>query len=65
VTTTLAQHPLAWDEVDDGTAGNTLRWYDDDQPDGMHESVTYEDLGHVGLGLGATTVPPNRGWDFL
>jgi len=67
LTTTLPQHPITWDEFDDGSAGYQVRWYDGDHPNGMHESLTYEDLGWVSLGLGPNTmaIGPDQGWDFL
>jgi hypothetical protein len=63
ISTTVAQHAIAWDEIDDGSATYTLEWHDDTHPRGLHESLTYEDIGFVGMGLGMTTIPADRGWD--
>lgn len=60
---TVKQHPISWEEIDDGTAGHTVRWHDGEHADGLHESVTYEDLGHCALGVGVTTIPADSGWD--
>lgn len=60
----VPQHALTFEEIDDGTDANTLRWYDDDNPNGLHESVTFEDMGHVGRGRGNTTIGPNQGYDL-
>jgi hypothetical protein len=57
----VAQHAITFEEIDDGT--NLVRWYDEDHPDGMHASVTFEDLGFVGRGRGSTTIGPDTGWD--
>jgi hypothetical protein len=59
------QHALTWAEIDDGTSGNTVRWYLDDgeHADGLHPSVTFEDLAYVGTGLGASGPGPDTGWD--
>jgi hypothetical protein len=59
-----AQHAIAWDEIDDGSATYQLEWHDDEHPRGLHESLTYEDIGFVGLGLGVTGSPAtNATWD--
>lgn len=65
VTTTLPQHPISWSEIDDGSIGLEVRWYDDDHERGLHESLTYEDMGWVSRGLGVATEGPDTGWDFL
>jgi len=59
-------HPISWSEMDDGSATYEIQWWDDDNPRGMHESLTYEDLGHVHRGLVPATyvTGPNAGWDF-
>jgi hypothetical protein len=57
------QHAIAWDEIDDGSATYQLEWHDDEHPRALHESVTYEDIGFVGRGLGVTSTPADRGWD--
>ena len=57
------QHAITFEEVDDGTTANTVCWYDDDNPHGIHQSVTFEDCGYVGRGVGATTIGPDTGWD--
>lgn len=64
VSTASLQHAIAWEEIDDGTTANTLIWTDGDDPNGLHESLTYEDIGFVGQGLGVTVTPANTyGWD--
>lgn len=58
------QHAISWSEIDDGSSTYELQWWDDDNPRGLHESLTYEDIGFVGMGLGMTTVPADTyGWD--
>lgn len=57
------QHAIAWDEIDDGSATYQLEWHDAEHPRGLHESVTYEDIGFVGRGLGMTATPADRGFD--
>jgi hypothetical protein len=61
--TTLPQHPITWEEIDDGSTTYEVRWHDGDNTRGMHESLTYEDLGYVGQGLNVTTVPADQGFD--
>jgi hypothetical protein len=63
-TGTVAQHPITWEEIDDGTPGNTLVWTDGDDPNGLHESLTLDDLYYCPRGLGVTSTPPNQGWDY-
>lgn len=63
-TGTVAQHPITWEEIDDGTPGNTLVWTDGDDPAGLHESLTLDDLYYCPRGLGVTSTPPNQGWDY-
>ena len=63
VVTTLRQHAIAWNEVDDGSAGFQVQWHDEPHPQGMHESVTYEDLAHCATGMNVTIIPPDTGWD--
>lgn len=63
ITTALAQHAITWEEIDDGSPEYEIQWWDEDHPRGMHESVTYEDLGHVGRGIAGGTVGPDTGWD--
>jgi hypothetical protein len=58
-----AQHAISWSEIDDGSSTYELQWWDEDNPRGLHESLTYEDIGFVGYGLGMTTVPADTGWD--
>lgn len=58
-----SQHAISWSEVDDGSATYEVQWWDDDHPRGMHESVTYEDLGFVHRGLNVTTAGPDKGFD--
>jgi hypothetical protein len=65
VVTSLPQHAITWEEIDDGTPGHEVQWWDEDHPQGMHESLTYEDLGYASTGLGVTTIPPNTGWDQI
>lgn len=59
------QHPISWSEVDDGSATYQLEWWDGDNPRGLHESVTYEDIVFVSRGVGMTTTPADQGWDFI
>lgn len=59
----MPQHAIAWDEIDDGSATYQLQWWDDDNPRGLHESVTYEDIGFCGRGLNVNTAPPDSGFD--
>lgn len=57
VATDAAQPPeLTWDHVDAGDP-YTVVWDEDDNPFGMHASVTWEDLQYVALGLGVTDLP--------
>jgi hypothetical protein len=63
-TGTVPQHPISWSEIDDGGVGNTLIWTDDDDPFGLHESLTYEDIYYCNRGLGMITPPANSGWDY-
>lgn len=66
ITTTLAQHAITFEEMDDGSADYQIQWWDGDHPRGMHESLTFEDLGWVARGLGpAGPVPPDQGWDQI
>jgi hypothetical protein len=65
ITTTLKQHAITWEEIDDGTTGREVQWWDDDHTHGMHESLTLDDLGYVATGLGVSTVPADTGWDAL
>lgn len=57
------QHPVTWEEIDNGTAAYQVRW-DDTGPRRLHDTVTFEDLAYVGRGLGATATGPDTGWDF-
>lgn len=59
------QHAISWSEIDDGSATYEVQWWDGDNPRGLHESLTYEDIGFIGLGLGMTTVPADTGWDAI
>lgn len=67
VMTTDKQHAVTWAEIDDGTTGNTIKHYLDgaDHADGLHSSVTVEDLAYCATGLGVTTPGPDTGWDTL
>lgn len=60
----IKQHAITWEEIDDGSAALEVQWWDGDHPRGMHESLTYEDLGYVGQGLGPT-IGPDTGWDTI
>lgn len=64
-TGTVPQHPISWDEIDDGGVGNTLIWTDVDDPFGLHESLTYEDIYYCNRGQGMLTQPPDSGWDYI
>lgn len=59
------QHPITWEEIDNGTAEYQMEWHDEDHPRSFHRSVTYEDLAFVGIGYGSTAAGPDTGWDFL
>jgi hypothetical protein len=63
VVTEAPQHAITWDEIDDGSTAYEVQWWDGDNQRGLHDSLTYEDLGHVSTGLNVTTIPPDRGWD--
>lgn len=64
ITTTLPQHAITWEEIDDGTTTYEVQWHDGDHARGMHESLTFEDLGYVARGLGADPpYGPDLGWD--
>lgn len=63
VTTSQPQHAITWEEIDDGSSTYQVEWWDDDHPRGMHESLTFEDLGYCATGLGVSTVAPDTGWD--
>lgn len=63
VVTAAQQHAIAWDEIDNGSTTYQLEWHDDPDPRGLHDSLTYEDIGHVAAGLGMQAVPADRGWD--
>lgn len=65
IITTQKQHAISWSEIDDGSATYELQWWDDDHPRGLHESLTYEDVGYCATGLNVTTIPPDTGWDTL
>jgi hypothetical protein len=58
-----AQHAITWEEIDTGDPGLTVEWHDGPHRRALHETVTYEDLGYVSAGLGATVFPPDTGWD--
>lgn len=60
-------HAITWEEIDDGSATYQVEWWDDDNPRGMHESLTYEDLGHVHRGMvpSSYVTGPSTGWDFI
>lgn len=57
------QHAITWEEIDDGTTGLEVQWWDTDHPRGMHESLSLDDLGYVARGLGVATIPADTGWD--
>lgn len=66
ITTTLKQHAITWEEIDDGSADYQVEWWDGEHPRGLHSSLTYEDLAHVASGLNATAaIGPDTGWDAL
>lgn len=66
ITTTLPQHAISWSEIDDGSAGYEVQWWDDDHPHGMDASLTLDDLGYVARGLGASpAIGLDTGWDTL
>jgi hypothetical protein len=57
------QHAISWSEIDNCSTTYELQWWDDDNPRGLHESLTYEDVAFVGRGLGVTVAPADSGWD--
>lgn len=61
----MPQHAISWSEIDDGSSTYQLEWWDEDNPRGLHESLTYEDIGFVGMGLGVTATPADTGWDAI
>lgn len=65
--TYVPQHAATWEELagDGSTTFGVLTWGTgaDPGPTNFHATVTYEDLAHVGLGLGATVVGPDKGYD--
>lgn len=63
VVTTLPQHSITWEEIDDGTPGHEIQWWDEPRGNSLHESVTYEDLRYVSSGLGVIVIPADTGWD--
>lgn len=63
IRTRTATHAITWEEIDDGTPANQVEWWDDDHPNGMHETLTLDDLGFVALGNGMATIPPDQGYD--
>jgi hypothetical protein len=64
VVTTLPQHPITWEQIDDGSAAYRIEcWDTPTHPRGFHPSVTCEDLRYVAAGLGVTTIPPDTGSD--
>lgn len=63
VVTTLPQHAITWEEIDDGSGGYEIQWWDTPRGNSLHESLTYEDLRYVSTGLGVTVIPPDTGWD--
>lgn len=64
ITSTLRQHPITWEEIDDGSTAYEVRWYDDDHPRGMHESLTLDDLQYVSTGINVSSPGADQGWDF-
>lgn len=63
VVTTLWQHAITWEEIDDGSTAYEVQWHDDDHPQGMHETLTYDDLAYCSTGMGVVTIPADQGWD--
>jgi hypothetical protein len=64
VSTTEAQHAITWEEIDDGTTANQVQWWDGPHPNGMHSSLSLDDLRFVAQGVGGNFGPPNnQGWD--
>lgn len=63
VGTLVPQHPITWDELDDGTAGKQVRFYDSPHPNGLHPTLSIDDLRFVSQGVGVTTPPRDQGWD--
>jgi hypothetical protein len=63
VFTSSTQHAITPEEIDDGSPGNEVQWWDGDHPHGLHESLSIDDLRYVGLGVGVTSYPADTGWD--
>lgn len=64
VITTLPQHPITWEEIDNGSTAYRIEcWDTPGHPRGFHPSVTCEDLRYVAAGLGVTTIPADNGSD--
>jgi hypothetical protein len=59
IATTDLLHPIFWGEL-----GLGVTWQDGEAGGGLDQTVTWGDLRHVGMGLGATSSGPNYGWDF-
>jgi hypothetical protein len=59
--TLTKQHMVTWEELD-SDATTTLVWTDAPAANGLHESLTYEDLSYVGLGLSGSE-GADTGWD--
>lgn len=57
------RHAITFEEIDDGTPANEVQWWDDDHPHGMHESLTFEDLGFTTRGVGVSVIGPDTGFD--
>jgi hypothetical protein len=67
VTLAARQHAITWEEIDDGTPANRVECWDSPHPNGLHPSLTCEDLAWVGYGLGVpdTATLTDYGWDYL
>lgn len=63
VATIVPQHPVAWSELDDRATGNLVRLYGYPHPDGLHPSLSLNDLRFVSAGVGVLTPPADQGWD--
>lgn len=61
--TTLNQHCITWEEIDNGTATYEVQLWDTPNPRGLHPSLSIDDLQFVASGLGVPSIPPDTGWD--
>jgi len=62
---TVPQHAVTWEELSPPVAAGEpfVALWDTVRPDGLHPSVTFEDLAYAAAGLNQTTIPPDGGYD--